>query len=438
MRSLLLLIALSLPLVAEPAALDSDQKAAEAANPEANYRRALILLKSEKESERKQGVEVLESAAKDDPGNAGRILGEAYLRGLTGEEADFENAARWWSRASEAGDTASILLLSRLYHGEFGFADQRDPAKSLELLRKAAKLGETSAYVGLASRLLNAEEELRNEKEGREWLEKAIAEKLMLAYLVLGDFEENVKEDPKAAYSAYLTGAEAGQTDCMLRVANLCLQGKGVEKDEAKAIEWIDKAAKAGNPSAAYEMASRLSRAEKPDPLKFYPYLLAAANGDLPAAQNELGLLYVSGNLGAADATAAVAWLTRAAKNGLADAQSNLGAFYERGVGVPVNYSSAGELYSLAANQGHAAATSALARMTSQGIGTKKDIVKGWALATLAVERGDEAAKAILGELSSELTPGLLIAAKKVLEELKKPAAAKAEAGDSEEKPAEK
>jgi len=245
-----------------------------------------------------------------------------------------------------------------------------------------------------------------------------------------------VKEDPKAAYRAYLTGAEAGQTDCMLRVANLRLQGKGVEKDEAKAVEWIDKAAKAGNPSAAYEMASRLSRAETPAPLKFYPYLLAAANGDLPAAQNELGLLYVSGNLGAADATAAVAWLTRAAKNGLADAQSNLGAFYERGVGVPVNYSSAGELYSLAANQGHAAATSALARMTSQGIGTKKDIVKGWALATLAVERGDETAKAILGELSTELTPGLLIAAKKVLEELKQPAAAKAEAGDSEEKPA--
>lgn len=207
----------------------------------------------------------------------------------------------------------------------------------------------------------------------------------------------------------------------MLRLARLIYQGRGVEKDEEKSREWIDKAAQAGNPSAAFEMARLLSNTDKPEFAKIYPYLLAAANGNIPLAQNELGLLYLSGKLGAADYPAAVAWFTRAAKAGLAKAQHNLATLYQRGMGVPLDYSSAGELYSLAANQGHPAATTALAQMTAQGLGTKADLAKAWALATLALERGDASAKTLLGELSPQLTSELLIAAEKELSRLKNP-----------------
>ena len=406
------------------AALDYYKKAAAAGHKDANYRRALILLNSKEDKDRQEGREVLESAAGTDPKNAGRILGEAWFRGLLSEKPDFDKAAEWWNKASEAGDTPAILILARLYEGALGFPEKADPPRSLELYKKAANLGDENAFIPLGSRLLNGDEKFRDEKLGREWLDKALGKKQFAAYLALGDFEENVKEDDKAALALYQKGADEKQADCMLRIAAFHLEGKGgLEKSEEKGREWLAKAAEAGSAVAALEMASRLSKDEKPDLLGAYKYLLSASNAGLAIAQNELGLLYVSGNLGLSDPTAGVAWFTLAAKSGHAAAQNNLGTLYERGMGVPVNYNNAGQLYSLAANQGHAAATAGLARLHAGGLGTDKDLPKAWALASLAVERGDNEAKTLLGDITSKLDEKQITAGKKELEELKKPKA---------------
>lgn len=414
-------------------ALDFYRKAAAKDHQEATYRRALILLNSKDKAERETGRKVLEAASKTDPGTAGRILGEAWLRGLPDEKADFDKAVKWWASSSEAGDTTSLLLLARLYSGDFGHPEKTDPKKALELYQKAADLGEKAAYLPLGSRLLNGAEELRDEAKGREWLAKAIETEQPAAWLAIGDFEENVKEDDKAAYTAYMKGANAEQQDCMLRVAGMLYNGVGVKEDKEAATSWLEKAAEVGNAQAHLELATLASAEDEPDLLKVYGHLVAAADKGLARAQNELGLLYVSGNLGAVDAPAAVAWFTRAAKAGMPAAQNNLGTLYERGAGVDVNYASAGELYSLAANQGHAEATTALARMHAVGIGTDPDLAKAWALATLAVERGDENAKTLLGELSPKLTPELLTEAKKQLDDLKSPKPAEEE--DATEEP---
>ena len=408
------------------AALENYKKAAAAGHKDATYRRALILLNSKEDKDRQEGRQSLETAATTDAANAGRILGEAWLRGLLSEKPDYDKASEWWTKASNAGDTPSILLLARLYEGAFGFKEKADAKKALEYYQKAAALGDASAFIPLGSRLLNGDEKLRNEKEGREWLAKAIEKEQWAAYLALGDFEENVKKSEKEALANYQKGAEKEQADCMLRVAAFHFEGKGgLEKNEEKGREWLVKAAEAGNALAALEMASRLSKEEKPEMLSVYKYLLSAANTGLPVAQNEIGLLYVSGNMGLSDPTAAVAWFTAAAKAGHAAAQNNLGTLYERGMGVPVDYNNAGQLYSLAANQGHAAATTGLARLHAAGHGTDTSLPKAWALASLAVERGDDEAKTLLGDLTSKMSEEQLVQGKKELEILKKPAAEK-------------
>jgi uncharacterized protein len=405
------------------AALDNYKKAAAAGNKDATYRRALILLNSKEEKDRQEARQALESAAGTDPANAGRILGEAWLRGLLSEKPDYDKALEWWNKASNAGDTPSILLLARLHEGAFGFKEKANVKKALEFYQKAAALGDASAFIPLGSRLLNGDESIRNEKEGREWLAKAIEKEQWAAYLALGDFEENVKKDEKEALANYQKGADKEQADCMLRVAAFHFEGKGgLEKSDEKGRELLVKAAEKGNALAALEMASRLSKAEKPDMLSVYKYLLSAANTGLPVAQNEIGLLYVSGNMGLSDPTAAVAWFTAAAKAGHAAAQNNLGTLYERGMGVPVDYNNAGQLYSLAANQGHGAATTGLARLHAAGHGTDLNLAKAWALASLAIERGDDEAKTLLGDLTSKMSGDQLIEGKKELETLKKPA----------------
>lgn len=404
-------------------ALEYYRKAAAGKHKDAIYRMSFILLASDKEEERDQARQALETAAKDDPAVAGRILGEAYLRGLLTPAPDPDKAVFWWERAASDGDILSVLLLARFYEGQFGFPELKDPKLSLVNYTKAATLGNTGAMAALGSRLLSGDEKIRDEKKGREWLKKAIEAKEYSAYLALGDYEENVKKDLKAALAEYERGKDAGQIDCMLRTADFYLEGKSVEKDADRGIALLRKAAEAGNPIANFRIAAQLLAAEKPEVANLlggYGYLLAAANGNLPDAQNELGLLYLSGKMGVADTSAGIAWLTRAAQGGNAQAQNNLATVYERGItGLPRNIENAGQLYALAANQGHGPATLALARLVYQGVGTKSDPIKAWALATLAVERGQKEADALVTEVATKLDEKQRVAALKELETMK-------------------
>ena len=399
-------------------ALEYYRKASALKQKDATYRLAFILLASEQEADRTQAREALENAAKEDPTVAARILGEAYLRGRLTPTPDSGKAIFWWKSAADAGDIPSILLIARFYEGQFGFPELKDPKESLAAYAKAAGLGDAGAMAALGSRFLSGDEKSRDEKKGREWLKKAIEAKEYTAYLALGDYEENVKKDLKAALSEYERGKDAGQIDCLLRTADFYIQGKGVEKDPARGIALLDKAAEAGNPAANFRLAVQSLSKEKPDLLVGYKQLLTAANGNLAEAQNELGLLYLSGKLAAADGSAGVAWLTRAAQGSYPQAQNNLATLYERGAaGVAQNMETAGQLYALAANQGHAAATLALARLLHDGIGTKADPIKAWAFASLAEERGAEDAKKLLDSI--KLDDVQTAEAKKQLEEMK-------------------
>jgi TPR repeat protein len=407
-------------------ALEFYRKAAAAKQKDAVYRLSFILLASEKEEERNQAREALETAAKDDPAVAGRILGEAYLRGRLTKEADPQKTIFWWKSASDAGDIPSLILLARLYEGQFGFPELKDPKEAIAYYTKAAGRDDPSAMAALGSRLLSGDEKNRDEKKGREWLKKAAEAKEYSAYLALGDYEENIKKNLSAALSQYERGKDAGQIDCILRAADFYIEGKGIEKDPSRGRSLLEKAAESGSPQACFRIAVDALSGDKPDLLRGYKYLLAAANGNLVEAQNEIGLLYLSGKLAIADGAAGVAWLTRAAQGGYAQAQNNLGAIYERGAaGVTQSIENAAQLYTLAANQGNGPATLALARLIGEGIGTKADLVKAWALATIADERGEPDAKKMITAIEALLDDKQKAAAKKELADMKsdKPAA---------------
>jgi len=390
--------------VSKEKAVEFYRKAADAKHKDAAYRLSFILLASEKEEEREQARQTLESAAKDEVAVAGRILGEAYLRGRLTPTADPDKAVFWWKRAGDAGDIPSLLLLASFYEGQFGFPELKDLKEAVALYSKAAGLGNPGAMASLGSRLLNGDASIRDEKKGREWVKKAIEAKEYSGYLALGDFEENVKKDLKAALAEYERGKDAGQVDCMLRSAEFYMEGRGVEKDKERGLAILKKAAEGKSPIAQFRMAAHHLSGEKPELSTGYAYLVAAATGNLVEAQNELGLFYLSGKLGGTDAPAGVAWLTRAAQNGSASAQNNLATLYEGGAaGLTRNLDNAGQLYALAANQGHGPATLALARLLSQDAGIKADLVKAWALATLAAERGETDATKLATEIAAKL-----------------------------------
>jgi len=380
------------------------RKGAEKKHKDSIYRLSFILLASEKPEERDQARLALETAAKDDPTVAARILGEAYLRSLFTATPDSEKALFWWQQAAAAGDVPSILLIARFYEGQFGFPELKNQEKAIAAYAKAAGLGNPGAMAALGSRYLSGDAKIRDEKKGREWLKKAIAAKEYSAYLALGDFEENVKKNLKAALAEYERGKDAGQIDCMVRAADFYIEGKGIEKDPGRGHALLKSAAEAGNATANFRLAVQALSGTKPDLFVGYGFLLAAANGNLAEAQNELALLYLSGKFAGTDTIAGIAWLTRAANAGSPQAQNNLATLYERGVGTEQNLETAGQLYTLAANQGHGPATLALARLIFNGVGTPADPVKAWALASMASERGDKNATKLIETISNNLT----------------------------------
>lgn len=419
-------------------ALEFYKKAAAAGQKDATYRLALILLSSKEKAERDQGKKNLEEASVKDPANAGRILGEAYIKGMITEKPDFDQAVSWWNTASEAGDIPSILAMARLYEAKQDFPDKVDTKKALELYQKAITLGDKTAMVAAGSRLLNGDEAIRDEKEGRAMLAKAIEEKQIDAYLALGDFEESVKKDPKAALAQYELGGAAKQIDCALRAADFYLEGKheGIAKDETKGVEWLSKAAAIGHPVGHYRYAAKLLQAPDPDnrkdeekvaaARKAYDHLLNAAVGNIAQAQNEMALFYLSGAMGVADPSAAAGWFQRAAQAGNAVAMNNLATLYEKGYGVAQNFSQAGQLYEASARSGNPQGAASVARLMASGAGTKQNLPQAYAWANIAIQNGDKDAKSLLGEITTIATTKDIEDGKKALEELRAELAKKA------------
>ncbi len=379
------------------------RKAAAAGHPDAEMRCRLIRLAMSGKQEREEARRALEAEADAKAPLACRILGEAWLRGLADAKPDAGKALQYWTQAATAGDRYALVLTARLRAGDFGFPELKDPAAAIAAYRQAAELGESETFIPLGSLLAPS-------GEGREWLEKALAAGDPHARLALGDWEAQAG-NRAAALQHFLTGAEAGQSTCMHRLATL-LAGDG-QNPEAR--EWLQKAADAGNPAAAADLGHRLLQDESPDFARARRYLTAAAMEKHTAAQYELALLDLDGKDCPPDPVAAVAWLTEAMKSGDPAVQYKLATLHEEGSGTPLNYANAGVLYTLACNKGHAPSATRIARMAAEGLGTTKSAIQAWAYATLAVELGDENAKALAAGLDASLTPADREAAEKAL-----------------------
>lgn len=417
----LFLMGFSLESLREPSRLSRGQamdyyyrKAEAAGHPEAALRRQLIVLSSGKSKERDAGVAQLEAAAKAGDPRAPRILGEASLRGILEGKPDAAKAAQYWKSAADAGDGASFVLLGQLHDGVFGFPEMKDTKVAIGFLRKAAELGREDAFIPLASLLLLGGEGPPDEQEGEKWIGKALEAGNNLAWLVMGDYRARVKRDSRGSLESFRKGAEAGQHDCMLRLART-----PADPESGAAVDWVGRAAEAGDPEAAAEIGHRMLAGDSAEATAAVRYLLLAASEKLPQAQYDLGIAYLEGKGCARDPLASMTWLTEAMKSGDAESQYKLATLHEQGIGGPVNYANAGVLYTLAFGKGHAGAAARIAYLAAEGLGTGRNPTQAWAYASLAMERGDNSVKELRAALEDELDEAGKTAAKKILADLR-------------------
>ncbi|KAL4977952.1 hypothetical protein BDW66DRAFT_131399 [Aspergillus desertorum] len=175
-----------------------------------------------------------------------------------------------------------------------------------------------------------------------------------------------LQNDPKEAFSLYLSAAKQNHAQAAYRVAVCCEigheEGGGTKRDPFKAVQWYKRAASLGDPPAMYKMGmillkGLLGQARNPrEGISWLKRAAERADEENPHALHELALLYASAtenDIVIRDEAYASQLLHQASELGYKFSQFRLGQAYEYGqLGCPVDARQSIMLYSAAAAQG--------------------------------------------------------------------------------------
>ncbi|MEZ5785862.1 MAG: tetratricopeptide repeat protein [Xanthobacteraceae bacterium] len=166
------------------------------------------------------------------------------------------------------------------------------------------------------------------------------------------------------ALATYRKAADKGSTSAMVELGVMLATGTGGPKDEAGARELFERAAEAGNPRGATNLAALSERHGVPsDPAKTRAALEKGAEANSAEAQYQLGLMLAEGVGGPKDDAAARALFEKAATQNHPGALERMGAFAQSGRGGPRDAGAAKTYYEKAAALGNEQARAELRRM---------------------------------------------------------------------------
>ncbi|RHZ88415.1 hypothetical protein Glove_23g77 [Diversispora epigaea] len=182
--------------------------------------------------------------------------------------------------------------------------------------------------------------------------------------------------NPSSLMKLYNKNKEIGTTF----LADMHLEGIGIEKDEKKAYQIYSKLANEGSVIALIGVAGfyiKGSCVEKNEEKAFELCLKSAEKGII-LAQCIVGLLYEHGLGTPKDAAKEFQWYMKAALAGNIIAICRAGHCYKNGIGVGKDEKEAFKLYSKAAEQGNLEAQFSLGNLYENGYGMNKDQAKAF------------------------------------------------------------
>jgi len=166
------------------------------------------------------------------------------------------------------------------------------------------------------------------------------------------------------AVAAYRKAADKGSTSAMVELGVMLGNGTGVAKDEAEARALFQRAAEAGNPRGATNLAAIGNDGGAPsDPAEARALLEKAAATNSAEAEFQLGVMMTNGTGGPKDDVGARAMFTKAAAQGHAAALEWLASFEEAGRGGPQDKDAAKADYQKAVALGDDHAKAGLERL---------------------------------------------------------------------------
>lgn len=303
------------------------------------------------EEESGNRLESIRAAAEGGDAAAAWRMGRLYAEGLEVEQ-DWLEAARWYRKSAQGGDPQGQYQLGRLF--EEGKGVGQDWKQAAEWYRRAAEQGYADAEWKLGLCFRDGHGVSKDAIWAKIWLEKAARHGQSEAKEALERL--GAAADPTAADRM---AAEGGDAEAQCRMGRRCLEGDGVEKDEAAGAEWYRKSAEQGHAEAQCRWGDclRLGRGVAQDAAAAERWYLAAAEKGHAAGQRSMGKC----RMAAGDRTGAVTWLQQAAEGGDAEGQYLLAVCFQKGLGTAQDTTAAKKWLEAAAENGYAKAKSALA-----------------------------------------------------------------------------
>lgn len=229
------------------------------------------------------------SAAEQGQVGAQYLLGQLYQLGRIGDQPDYKEAKKWYSKAQSTYAPAAVALgfvydtvdddYQQALTSYQQAADKQDPigqfdlgliyekgkgrtvdfAKAKELYQQAADKGHTQAMVQLAGLYFNGSLGARDEQEALVWYKKAAELGDRDALYQLGLLAETgvaIKLDFPEAIRYYQQASDKGNAKAMLALARIYQYGLGLPQDNHQAEKYYKELAKLGNAYAQYQLAT--------------------------------------------------------------------------------------------------------------------------------------------------------------------------------------
>ncbi len=226
-----------------------------------------------------------------------------------------------------------------------------------------------------------------------------------------------VDADPELAVAWLRRGIALRHPGAQWLVGMAHATGRGAPLDLAEGMRLLQQAADSGHAGAQYDLAELLLRqggAGKLAPA--VKWLTAAAQRKHVPAMYRLGMLYREGQVRAPAGGPAASrkaphlltaldWLEHAAERGHPDAQFELGQMHAQGLGTAQDFEQALRWYLLAAAQGHAKAQFNLGFLHSHGQGVDQDYAKAYEWYAISEASGYAIAKQNRDYIARKLTP---------------------------------
>lgn len=277
-------------------------------------------------------VQWLERAANAGSAAARRDLGRHYASGL-GVPLDEVAAVDAFRAAAEAGDGDAAAMLALAHQEGRGVA--KDPDAYLHWLQIAAErqsaLGQYHLFTVLEQGVLLPRDGVRAEALLRAAAEQGYTPaQRVLGLGMLGD-------DPAAALVWLEPASEAGDAEAAFFVGMAYQEGFGTEVDLDRAETHFRAAAETGHRGAQLGLAQLLRQRHPDDPASLHEarsWLDRAARAGHPSAQVELAKMWLEGEGGPKDDATAFDWLHEAAHRGHPEAILQVSYAYAKGRGV--------------------------------------------------------------------------------------------------------